>query len=142
MGFLGTVSWMIPAMLVVALIGFFTARDIIAPNYLQPSKVQGDRIKPVRILSPEEALTAERDVTSPVWENGVDKDDIPKMESNRRRSSRSRRHRETAQPTQEEHRATTPAPEAPTPPASNDTAAPASPSPAPDGGGDTVVTPD
>lgn len=72
-------------MLVMSITGFFLARDVFSPKFLQPSKVQGDRPHPIRVLSPEEAARASMDKDSSVWTEGVKSSDIPKMTVNTER---------------------------------------------------------
>lgn len=80
-GFWGTMLWLLPVMLLFGGAGYFLSRYLLAPHFLQPSKVQFARPQPIRVLSPEEAATEARDEPSPVWSRGVRDSDIPKMDN-------------------------------------------------------------
>jgi hypothetical protein len=109
-----TALWVLPAMVVLTGVGYFLGRHVFAPTYLQPSKVQQERLHPIRILSPEEAAAMARDEPSPVWTEGVPPVDT---EAPRPRTRRSR-----ATP------AVAPSPDAPSAPSAD---APATDPPAP-----------
>lgn len=95
--FIGTVLWVLPCMAILLLVGFIAGRDVVAPRYLEPSRVGAPSTTPVRILSPAEARAAANDQPSHVWTEGVKPSDIPKMEpsSEQPRRPRSRPKPET-----------------------------------------------
>ncbi|MHB9027037.1 MAG: hypothetical protein ACYC7E_23115 [Armatimonadota bacterium] len=126
-----TSLWVLAAMAGLSVGSFFLARDYIAENFLEPSKIHTDRPHPVRVLTPDEAAAIARDEDSRVWTEGVRKEDIPKLPPTERprRSRRSKPDqpvktgdengsRETTPPaTKSESTPATPAPAAPPPPA-------------------------
>lgn len=129
-GFLATLLWLLPTMALAAFTGFFLARDVFSPKFLQPSKVQTDKPHPIRILSPEDAARLSRDEDSHVWSEGVKSSDIPKIETERvyrddevsSKDKRSTRHRtsrrttektETAKSSEKPDSGTTDTPDAP-----------------------------
>ncbi|HEY3377555.1 MAG TPA: hypothetical protein VGL77_08675 [Armatimonadota bacterium] len=62
--------------------GFFLARDVFSPRFLQPSKLQHDKPHPIRILSPDEASRLSKDQASHVWKDGVRPSDVPALAPN------------------------------------------------------------
>ena len=59
--------------------GFFLAEDVFAKKLLHDSRVQHDKLHPVRILSPQEAEKLSSDQTSHVWTDGVRDSDVPNL---------------------------------------------------------------
>ena len=74
--------------------GFFLGREVLAKKMLKPTEVRSPRPDPIRILTPEEARAIARDEASPVWTEGVNKEDIPELEQPESRRPRRRTHRE------------------------------------------------
>ncbi|MHB0938122.1 MAG: hypothetical protein ACYDCO_27105 [Armatimonadota bacterium] len=97
--FIGTVLWVLPCMAILLVVGFIVGRDVIAPRYLEPSKVGTTITTPVRILSPAEARAAASDQPSRVWKEGVKPSDIPKLEPSEDQPRRRRRARTEPAPT-------------------------------------------
>jgi len=71
--------WMALGMAVMGVGGFFLAEDVFAKKLLHDSKVQRDRLHPVRILTPQEAEKLSSDQTSHVWTEGVRDSDVPNV---------------------------------------------------------------
>ena len=89
-----TMLWMLPAMAAMGLGGFFLVRYVLPSSTLKESKIQRDKLHPVRILNPEESSKLSGDNTSHVWTDGVQKSDLPKEEP----SSIPRRKRPASKP--------------------------------------------
>ncbi len=142
-GFFATALWTVLGMAVLAVGGFFVAREFFAPRYLHASGVHENRFKPIRVLSPEEAQAIAQDAPSKVWTEGVKPSDVPALPGKpapKKNGSKTATPAKPAGPAKVD----TPAVPADAPvdaPAADNTAPPASPEPTPAPSTDTPKEP-
>jgi hypothetical protein len=78
-GWLITLCWLLPVMVVVAAAAFLFTRKWLANSMLPTSMVQTDKPHPRPLLTSDQAAKIAKDETSPVWAEGVKSTDVPKL---------------------------------------------------------------